>query len=93
MTGCQTPDTLGPLVFVTFALFLLVTFISHLLVAHFDLYYVYVFPLTSPLTFLLLFLKICIGVWLIYNVVLVSSVQQSESVIRISTFFLDPFPI
>ena len=28
-----------------------------------------------------------IGVWLIYNVVLVSGVQQNESVIHISTLF------
>ena len=39
--------------------------------------------------FLLLFLKIFIGVQLIYNVVLISGVQQSESVvhIHISTLF------
>ena len=47
---------------------------------------------------LFLFLKIFIGVQLIYNVVFVSGVQQSESVIHthISTlflFFLDSFPI
>ena len=51
VTGYQTPDTLGPLVFMTFALLLLVTFTSHVLVAHFDFYYVYVFPLTSHLHF------------------------------------------
>ena len=36
-----------------------------------------------------------IGVQLIYNVVLVSGVQQSESVIdiHVSTLFLDSFPI
>lgn len=42
------------------------------------------------------FLKITfIGVWLIYNVVSVSRVQQSESVThpRISTLLLDSFPI
>ena len=33
-----------------------------------------------------------IGVQLIYNIVLVSSVQQSESVIHICTF-LDSFPV
>ena len=40
------------------------------------------------------FLKICIGVQLIYNVVLVSGVQQSESVIyiHISTLFQILFP-
>ena len=39
------------------------------------------------------FKKIFIGVQLIYNVVLVSGVQQSESVIHIhiSTLFLDSF--
>ena len=41
------------------------------------------------------FFIIFVGVSLIYNVVLVSSVQQSESIIHIhiSTLFLDSFPI
>ena len=34
------------------------------------------------------FLVTFIGVWLIYNVVLVSGVQQSESVVRIHAFIL-----
>ena len=34
-----------------------------------------------------------IGVWLIYNTVLASGVQQSESVIHIPTLFLASFPI
>ena len=38
------------------------------------------------------FLNIFIGVWLIYNVVLVLGVQQSESVIHISTLFEILFP-
>ena len=40
------------------------------------------------------FLKKCIGVELIYNVALVSGVQQSDSVIRIYTYsFSDSFPL
>ena len=41
------------------------------------------------------FKKIFIGVWLLYNVVLVSTVQQSESAINIHIFplFLDFLPI
>ena len=34
------------------------------------------------------FLVTFLGVWLIYNVVLVSGVQQSESVVRIHAFIL-----
>ena len=42
-----------------------------------------------------LFFIIFIGVELIYNAVLVSGVQQSQSVIRIhvSTLFVDSFPV
>ena len=41
-----------------------------------------------------LFVKlIFIGVELTYNVLLVSAVQQSESVIRISTLFKNSLPI
>ena len=45
--------------------------------------------------FFCLFFHVFIGVQLIYNVVLVSGEQQSESVIHrhISTLFLDYFPI
>ena len=39
------------------------------------------------LSFFLFFLLIFIGVELIYNVVLISGVQQSESVIHIPTLF------
>ena len=41
----------------------------------------------------LFFKLIFIGVGLIYNVLLVSAVQQSESVIHISTLFKNYFPI
>ena len=38
--------------------------------------------------------KLFIGVYLIYKVLLVSGVQQSESVIYMSTFFFkDSFPV
>ena len=45
----------------------------------------------GPCTWRLLFLKL--GVELIYNVVSVSDVQQSESVIHISILFWILFPI
>ena len=41
---------------------------------------------------MLIFLKIFSGIQLIYSVVLLSVVQQSESVVRISTLFQILFP-
>ena len=49
--------------------------------------------LSSLHALLLLLLFFLIEVWLIYNVVLISAVQQSESVIHIYTFFFIFFSI
>ena len=43
--------------------------------------------------FLLCFCKNFIGLWMIYNIVLFSAVQLSDSVIHISIIFSDCFPI